>query len=382
MGKQELTGPEKAGWSAASGKGNANMTTISRVVLCALIGLLLPLRTAFAQAHQITPWRHNRAGAVSVTFDDGYLTQITNAVPLLNARGLKATFFVTTATTEVPWDQWLTLAGQGHEIASHTLTHPDLAFLSESEMRYELLSESQRVINQRILSQPCLSISYPYTDSNSLVQAVTSEFYIAARGGWAGSEGGNFNFYEDIPEFWPWPPGIQFGQLKAVNFYNTAAENIDFTMAISLLDAKLDTAITYNAWYCVYLHAVPAENTGYMATLLDHIVARNLWMATYGEVAQYMRERKASTLSVLSSDASAIQLSLTNPLNVSVFREPLTVRSIVPSAWLRVNITQGDSSAFVDSVLEGAEESSISTHTEYRPMSTQAEAGVALIGSA
>lgn len=77
-------------------------------------------------------------------------------------------------------------------------------------------------------------------------------------------------------------------------------------------------------------------------------------MATYGEVAQYMRERKASTLSVLSSDSSMIQLNLTNSLNGTLYKEPLTIRSIVPSAWRNVSITQGSSSTILNSTVEGA----------------------------
>ena len=67
-----------------------------------------------------------------------------------------------------------------------------------------------------------------------------------------------------------------------------------------------------------------------------------------------MRERKESTLSVLSSDSSRIQLSLTNSLNALLYTEPLTIRSIVPSAWLNVSITQGSSSTTIASTVEGA----------------------------
>lgn len=336
------------------------MNTVHRMVLYALIGLLLPLRIASAQDHQITPWKHNRAGAVSVNFDDGYSSQITYAVPLLNARGLKATFFLTTTGGDTTWDQWRQVAQQGHEIGSHTVTHPYLTTLSDSQLRYEL-SESQRVINQNIPSQSCITLSYPYTDSNSHVQAVTSEYYIAARGGWVGDSGGDFNFYDDlVPCDWISPcyvpPGMSFGSFNHIHFYNVASGNYDDT-PISLLDASLDTAMAYHAWYVMYLHAIP-DDTSYhnaFATALDHIVARNLWMATFGEVAKYMRERKASTLSVLSSYTSAIQLSLTNSLNISIYNEPLTIRSKVPSTWLKVSIVQGGSCTIVNSTNEGAD---------------------------
>jgi peptidoglycan/xylan/chitin deacetylase (PgdA/CDA1 family) len=300
------------------------MKTIPRMVLWVLIGLLLPLQIASAQDHQITPWRHNHAGAVSVNFDDGDWSQVTNAVPLLNARNLKATFFLTSSGQQVPWDQWRQVAAQGHEIGSHTVNHPDLTSLTDSELRYEL-SESQRVINQNIPSQLCISFAYPGNVNNSHVQAVASEYYIAARGGWAWQEGGDFNFYEDVVPV-DVPPGMSFGSFKAINFYDVAGDNAPFAVPISNLDDKFDTAMAYHAWFNTYLHTVPDDPTNYytnyFGTLLDHIVARNLWMATFGEVAKYMRERIASTLSVLSSDTSAIQLGLTNSLDGSIYNEP------------------------------------------------------------
>ena len=338
------------------GQGRSTFKPIPHLLLWALIGSLLPWGKAFAQDHRITPWRHNRAGAVTMSFDDGYTSQLTIAAPLLNARGLKGTYFVLTSATEVTWDQWRQLASQGHEIASHTVTHPDLTSLSDSELRYEL-SESQRVINQNIPSQSCLSFAYPYTVSDARVQSITSEYYVAARGGWAGDEGGNFNFYEDLEPFWPWPPDVQFGQFRAVDFYNTAGDGTPFFVPVSTLDVKLDTAMTYHAWYVMYLHTIPDEAyyIDYLTTLLDHIVARNLWMATYGEAAKYMRERLASTVGIVSSEPSALRLSLTNSLDGSMYNEPLTIRSIVPSNWVTVSVTQGASSTIVNSTVEGAD---------------------------
>jgi len=309
-------------------------------VLWALIGLLLPLRIASAQDHQITPWRDNHAGAVSLHFDDGYWSQVTNAVPLLNARGLRATFFLTTSTMDgVPWDQWRQVAAQGHEIGSHTVNHLDLTSLSDSDLRYEL-SESQQVINQNIPSQSCISLSYPGTVSNSHVQAVTSEYYIAARGGWT-PEGGNLNYYED------------FGNFQAVNFYNVASDGDPYGVPISNVDAKLDTAIAYHAWYNIYSHTIP-DDTNYFATILDHIVERDLWMGTFGEVAKYMQERIASTLSVLSSDTSAIQLDLTNSLD-GLFTTNADDPEHSAVHLADVDIAQGGSSTIVDSAVEGAD---------------------------
>ena len=64
------------------------------------------------------------------------------------------------------------------------------------------------------------------------------------------------------------------------------------------MEGKLDFTVTYHAWYDMYLHDVSDEpyDINYLNTLLDDIQARDLWTATYREVAQYMRERLASTL--------------------------------------------------------------------------------------
>jgi oligosaccharide reducing-end xylanase len=129
-----------------------------------LLGLVLFSGNTIA-SHEITYFLDNKKGALSLTFDDGYLSQFTSAVPLLSARNLKGTFFLITnwipGTGGVTWDQWRQVAEQGHEIGSHTVTHPDLIELSDSELRREL-SESQKAIEMHIPSQFCVSFAYPY----------------------------------------------------------------------------------------------------------------------------------------------------------------------------------------------------------------------------
>ena len=335
------------------------MNSFSRLILWTLIGLPLLAQIASAQDHQIMYFRHNHAGAVTIGFDDGDLTQVQNAVPLMNARGLRGTFFVVTCDisceNQVTWDQWRQVAAQGHEIGSHTVTHPDLTTLSDADLQYEL-SQSQQTINQQIPTQTCLSLAYPGNDNNSTVQAAASQYYVSGRGGWADPEGGDMNFYQDLdPDFEP-PPNliISLGHRKAVNFYDVAGDNAPFADTLSNMEGKLDFAVANHAWYDMYLHDVPDQPfyINYLTTLLDDILARDLWAAPYGEVALYMRERMASTVSVLSSDSSMIQLHLTNPLNGAIYKEPLTIRSVVPSAWLDVSVTQGTTTTVVASTVE------------------------------
>ncbi len=58
------------------------------------------------------------------------------------------------------WAQIQDLTKQGHRIASHTMTHRVLKFLSEDEKRYELLESKKRLESQLLL--PVDMLVYPY----------------------------------------------------------------------------------------------------------------------------------------------------------------------------------------------------------------------------
>ena len=68
---------------------------------------------------------NGRTGAVSLTFDDGTLSQLEHAVPILNQAGIKGTFYLHARDSllENHSDDWRTVAQQGHEIGNHTRSH-------------------------------------------------------------------------------------------------------------------------------------------------------------------------------------------------------------------------------------------------------------------
>jgi peptidoglycan/xylan/chitin deacetylase (PgdA/CDA1 family) len=69
-------------------------------------------------------WPEGRRGAVSLTYDDGFASQLDYAMPQLEALGLRGTFFVT--ANEIPSRDadWRAAAARGHEIENHTIDHP------------------------------------------------------------------------------------------------------------------------------------------------------------------------------------------------------------------------------------------------------------------
>ena len=82
------------------------------------------------------------ANRVGITFDDGDSGQAERAFPELAARGMTATFFVTTSWVGRPgyasWDQLREMHAAGMSIQSHTHTHPFLSELDAIPLRDEL----------------------------------------------------------------------------------------------------------------------------------------------------------------------------------------------------------------------------------------------------
>ena len=90
---------------------------------------------------------------IAISFDDGDLGQATRAFPALAARGMTATFFVTTGWIGTPgyasWDQLREMRAAGMSIQSHTHTHPFLSELGPDALRDEL-RRSRDLLNEHL----------------------------------------------------------------------------------------------------------------------------------------------------------------------------------------------------------------------------------------
>lgn len=166
----------------------------------------------------------------AITFDDGYRDNETYAVPILAKYGLRATFYVVSGlvgSEERPWydragralmhlgrnaadevgrakaltpserSEWVSalevqagtatphhddlimdeaalrrLVAAGHEIGSHTVTHPLLDQLAETELDYEVLRS--RVMLETATGAAVVGFSYPNGNLNLPVKAVVT----------------------------------------------------------------------------------------------------------------------------------------------------------------------------------------------------------------
>jgi peptidoglycan/xylan/chitin deacetylase (PgdA/CDA1 family) len=98
-----------------------------------------------------------------LTFDDGHVSNYELALPILSHYGLLSIFFVTVNWIGTPrymtWQQVRTIQSAGHEIGSHTLSHPMLTHCSDAELAEEIGGSKDLLESQ--IGAPIRSISFP-----------------------------------------------------------------------------------------------------------------------------------------------------------------------------------------------------------------------------
>lgn len=120
---------------------------------------------------------------ISLTFDDGIPCQHSVALPILNHRGIKATFFLPVESKDSPLDveAWKEVTAQGHEIGSHSMTHRKARELNPADRVFETAESSKKL--RAIFGCDVPSYCYPYTDAPMELQQAVRASYKQARGG-------------------------------------------------------------------------------------------------------------------------------------------------------------------------------------------------------
>jgi peptidoglycan/xylan/chitin deacetylase (PgdA/CDA1 family) len=129
--------------------------------------------------------------AACVTFDDGYRDNVEVALPVLETRGIPATFFLVppllgrifpsrASHPVLDLGQARDLVAGGHEIGAHTLSHPRLTRVGGAEARHEIEGSKQELEDQ--LGVAVTSFAYPKGDYDDRVRGIVAAcgFRVAA----------------------------------------------------------------------------------------------------------------------------------------------------------------------------------------------------------
>jgi len=126
---------------------------------------------------------------VALTFDDGFADFYTEAAPTLRRLELTAVVFLPAAHCGriaswdvqaggrplMSWAQIRELAAQGLSFGSHSMTHPALISLTDTELAYEL-AESKRSIEAEI-GQDVRFFCYPYGCFDERTRRAVTSYY-------------------------------------------------------------------------------------------------------------------------------------------------------------------------------------------------------------
>lgn len=244
-------------------------------------------------------WPASFNGAISLTFDDGMPSHLETAVPEMDRRGLRGTFYLNPRGDEdenspASWrkqlEPWLHAAQAGHEMGNHSLTHPcslnipmdwapNLMEMTLADLEEDLL-EAQRRISSAFPAQKATSFAYPCYET-SLGRGLHRLSYVplVARlfaAGRARGELANDPHYCD---------------LHCLSSWNVERQTSAFLIGLAEL------AAAQGRWGIMTFHGIneghlPVSGVDFIE-FLDHLARRqeHIWVAPVAEVAVYIQER-------------------------------------------------------------------------------------------
>lgn len=302
----------------------------SAVISSAIIALASSM--SFAQTAEIADWAGFRKAATSFTFDDGAPSHVSDGAPTFDKYGYKATFHLVT-NWNPNWSGFQTLANNGHEIASHSSSHP-------TTMNGEEASSKQAIERQITQNYGCLTVAYP--NCNVPNESSVLQNYIAGRicnGSWQGLSD---NMGKNGPSNWAKVPAIMTGDQGSINSTN------GFT-------SEMQKVIQSGGWVMFLTHGFSGKNNGsatYSPTDLNAIDGalqwakqndKDIWVAPFRNVAMYIKERNASKIEPQDGgEAGTMSFKLSHNIadNVSKYDYPLSIR--IQTNWTNVKVSQNN----------------------------------------
>jgi peptidoglycan/xylan/chitin deacetylase (PgdA/CDA1 family) len=274
-----------------------------------------------ADGSNVFAWPGGATAAVSLTYDDGLDSQLAQAAPVLDANGVKGTFFLSnfegvdhqwalpnlTAPLDARHMAWMAMGAKGHELAGHTVNHP--------------------------CNAPTKAPNYKLTDYTSARMATELDNSIARLKRLGATEPLTFAYPCSSDTVGLGPTGMDFSPLVAMRFLaarvSMTAIADPATVALQKvpqldsggrtgdqLKAMVDDAIAKKGWLVILFHGVGAETAscpqglGYAPatctinylttsaaaheTLVKYLAEKKaqVWTAPFKQVAQHVMSKR------------------------------------------------------------------------------------------
>ena len=291
----------------------------------------------FAQDAEIATWAGFRKAAVSFTFDDGPQSDVDVALPMFEKYGYKATFNIVTNWANgggnngmLNWSGVQKLSEAGHEIASHSDSHPQNGAMPSSE-----IASSKGTLSQKV-QQKYGVITLAYPNCNTPGDAQVLQNYVVGRICNASWSGGSDIMGKNGPSNWAAASALMTGDQGTSDF-----------------KGNMNKAAEQGGWVAFLTHGFTTGSNGFanysptdanaMEGALQHAQQNdgNFWVAPMGYVAMYIKERNASKIEPQDGGAAnsmTFKLSHTIADNISKYDYPLSIK--VKTSWSNVEVTQ------------------------------------------
>lgn len=215
---------------------------------------------------------------ISVTFDDGWESVYTDALPLLNKYGIRTTQYIIAGSLDD--HQYMSVAQikammqDGHEIGSHTVTHPDIAKLQAPQLADELVNSKNEL--ERIFRVPVIDFATPYGSYNDKSVALIHNIYRSHRNVVGEPADG-------IDE---WDVNV----IGSFNRYNIIGVTVRRDTTVEQLQKLIDYTVAHNGWLVLNYHeiddgpSVYGMDTKALDVQLKYLHDANVRMPTMGQV--------------------------------------------------------------------------------------------------
>ena len=208
--------------------------------------------------------------AVSLTFDDAWLSQYQNAFPILNAAGKKATLYVNSGTVGTPsymtWENVVEIINGGWEIGGHGVNHLELPLLSPAEMQAQIANDYATLQAHGLVP---INFATPFGAYDSTIVSEIASYYESHRG-----------FHEIGLNQWPY------------NVYLLYVRQITNATTLAEVEGWIQEAIATNSWLIIVFHEIlptvdPADTYSWTTSDLQALMTS---LDTLGIVPQTVAE--------------------------------------------------------------------------------------------
>jgi len=280
----------------------------------------------------IAPFKDDQKAAISFNFDDGPRSVYTQALPIMDEFGYKATILVnpsvvTDTFTNIAWgswEEWRDADKRGYEIGNHGYRHHDLTKEEPKEWEYDI-NESYNVIKEKIGVAP-LSFVFPHDKFNNQLIDKVKERHDVIR------------TYDYLSKVYP---GIFIAVYGGELFSLETANKI------------IDFAVERNYWVVAECHAIYSDDLKTFKPMTKEFFRNHLsylktqddkiWVDTFINVYSYLDERRFSEIEATPMTNNSVTIKIKTTLNPENIHIPLTVVvDLAPSIPKQVSIVEQD----------------------------------------